>query len=154
MPVRCRPKRMMTTPAIRASSDLYCASTWPTSVEIAPRVMNTMLNPIMNAAEFSITFRRSCPSFSFNCSTPTPEIREAYPGTSGRTQGERNENTPATNTARGSGKVVISVYCNERAEVCVLSKRCRRKPDCYNIWTATWHLSDREVDITQDKQRR
>src|ERR1700723_4123516 len=119
---------MMTAPAIRASSDLYCASTWPTSVEIAPSVMKTMLKPIINAIELSITLRKSCPSFSFNCSTQTPEIREAYPGTSGSTQGDRNEINPATKTASGSGKLVISVYCNERAEFCALSYEMPRQP--------------------------
>src|ERR1700691_839387 len=111
-PVRCRPKRIITPPAIRASSDLYCASTCPTSVEIAPSVMNTMLKPIMNAAEFSITLRNSSPSFIFSCSTPTPEISETYPGTSGSTQGDRNEISPATKTASGNGKVDIQFYCS------------------------------------------
>src|ERR1700694_4424314 len=104
---------MMTTPAIRARSDLYCASTWPTSVEMAPSVMNTILKPIMNAAEFNITLRKSSPSFSFNCSTPTPEISETYPGTSGSTQGDKNEISPATKTASGNGKLVISLYCSD-----------------------------------------
>src|SRR5271166_3722817 len=98
---------MMTAPAMRASSDLYCARTWPTSVEIAPKVIKTMLKPMMNAAELSITLRKSSPSFSFSCSTPTPEIRETYPGTSGSTQGDRNEISPATKTANGNGKLVI-----------------------------------------------
>src|SRR5208283_4639278 len=116
-PVRCRPKRMMTAPAMRASSDLYCARTWPTSVEIAPSVMKTMLNPMMKAAELSITLRKSCPSCSFNCSTPTPEIRETYPGTSGSTQGDKNEISPATKAASGNGKLVIFFYCSDGREI-------------------------------------
>src|SRR5271169_4123543 len=104
---------MMTAPAMRASSDLYCASTCPTSVEIAPSVMKTMLKPTMNAAELSITLRKSWPSFIFNCSTPTPEINETYPGTSGSTHGDRNEISPATNAASGNGKLVIAVYCSD-----------------------------------------
>src|SRR5260221_5616684 len=116
MPVKWRPKRMMTTPAIRASNDLYCARNWPTSVEIAPRVMNTMLKPMINAAELSITLRKSSPSFSFSCSTPTPEIRETYPGTSGSTQGDRKEISPATKAASGNGKLVIYLYCSDRRE--------------------------------------
>src|ERR1700681_467696 len=103
----------MTTPAIRASSDLYCARTWPTSVEIAPKVMKTMLKPMMNAAELSITLRKSSPSFIFSCSTPTPEIRETYPGTSGSTQGDKKEISPATKAASGNGKLVISLYCSD-----------------------------------------
>src|ERR1039457_2579735 len=117
IPVKWRPKRMMTAPAMRASSDLYCARTWPTSVEIAPSVMKTILKPMMKAAELSITLRKSSPSFSFNCSTPTPEIRETYPGTSGSTQGDKNEISPATKAASGNGKLVISLYCSDRGEV-------------------------------------
>src|SRR6266481_5834647 len=104
---------MMTTPAMRASSDLYWARTWPTSVEIAPSVMKTMLKPMMNAAELNITLRKSSPSFIFSCSTPTPEIRETYPGTSGSTQGDKNEISPATNAASGNGKLVIFLYCSD-----------------------------------------
>src|SRR5208282_4146825 len=100
---------MMTAPAILESKDLYCARTWPTSVEIAPRVMKTMLNPKMKAAELNMTLRKSWPSFIFNCSTPTPEMRETYPGTSGRTQGERKEMSPATKAAKGRGRLVIMV---------------------------------------------
>src|SRR5712692_1087159 len=116
---------MMITPAIRASSDLYCTRTWPTSVEIAPSVMKTMLKPMMNAAELNITLRNSCASFSFSCSTPTPEIRETYPGTSGSTQGDRNEISPATKTAGsdGNGKLVISLSI-----VLYSSDRCQSRP--------------------------
>src|ERR1017187_7689367 len=100
---------MMMTPATRASSDLYCARTWPTSVEIAPSVMNTMLKPRMKARELSINLRSRCPSVDFSSSMPAPEIRETYPGTSGSTQGERNEIRPATKAASGNGKLVIKV---------------------------------------------
>src|ERR1700687_4707407 len=117
MPVKWRLKRIMTPRAMGASSDLYCARTWPTSVEIAPSVMKTMLKPMMKAAELSITLRKSSPSFSFSCSTPTPEIRETYPGTSGSTQGDKNEISPATKAASGNGKLVISLYCSDRGEV-------------------------------------
>src|SRR5271157_5970691 len=105
---------MITAPATLASSDLYIAKNWPTSVEIAPSVMKTMLKPRMNAAEFSITFRNSCPSWDFSSSTPTPEISETYPGTSGRTQGDRKEINPATNAAAGNGKLFMRFYCNEQ----------------------------------------
>src|SRR5580692_4123509 len=74
--------------------------------------MKTMLKPMMKAAELSITLRKSWPSFIFSCSTPTPEISETYPGTSGSTQGDRNENNPATKAASGNGKLVIFIYCS------------------------------------------
>src|SRR5438445_6072666 len=102
---------MMTTPAICANRDLYLASNWPTSVEIAPRVMKTTLNPRMNPTEFSMTLRSSCASCDLSSSTPAPEISETYPGTSGSTQGERNETNPATKAAIGSGRVDIQEYC-------------------------------------------
>src|ERR1700728_2057509 len=102
---------MMMTPATRASSDLYCARNWPTSVEIAPKVIKTILKPKMKAAELNITLRKSCPSCDFSCSTPTPEIRETYPGTSGSTHGERNEIRPAKNAAIGSGRLDMRFYC-------------------------------------------
>ena len=40
-------------------------------------------------------------------STPAPEISETYPGTSGSTQGERNEIRPAKKAASGNGRLVI-----------------------------------------------
>jgi hypothetical protein len=69
-----------------------------------------MLNPMMNAAEFSITFRRSWLLFDFNSSTPAPEISDTYPGTKGNTHGERKEINPATKAAIGKGRLVIVVY--------------------------------------------
>src|SRR5215475_530359 len=68
-----------------------------------------MLNPRMKAAEFSMTLRRSWLSLDFSSSTPAPEIRDTYPGTKGRTQGERKEMMPAIKAARGSGKVDIEI---------------------------------------------
>jgi hypothetical protein len=70
-------------------------------------VINTILNPRMNATEFSITLRKRCPCCDFNSSRPTPEIREIYPGTSGRTQGERKEINPAAKAASGDGEADI-----------------------------------------------
>src|SRR6266700_537751 len=70
-----------------------------------------MLNPAIKANEFSITFRRTDASCTFNSSTPTPEISDTYPGTSGNTQGERNETKPARKAAIGSGRFAIQRYC-------------------------------------------
>src|SRR6266849_4334814 len=65
--------------------------------------MNTTLKPKMKAAEFSMSFRSTRASWDFNSSTPVPEINDTYPGTSGRTHGERKEISPAKNAAMGSG---------------------------------------------------
>src|ERR1700693_4790631 len=86
-PVKCSPNRIMTTPAICASSDLYRASSCPTSVEIAPSVTNTTLKPRIKPMEFSITLENRRDSGAFNSSTPAPEINDTYPGTRGKTQG-------------------------------------------------------------------
>ena len=145
-PVRCRPKRIMITPALRASSDLYSARNWPTSVEIAPSVMKTMLKPMMKAAEFSITLRNSCPSCNFSSSTPTPEINETYPGTSGRTQGDRKEIRPATNTAAGNGKLCIRLYCNEGTGLPPFLTRCREGQNCYSIYAASLIPSEQAAE--------
>src|SRR5581483_2075590 len=107
MPVRWSPKMMMTTPATIDKLCLYCAASCPISVEIAPRVTNTTLNPRMNPMELTMTRRISCDCGDFSSSTPTPEIRETYPGTRGSTQGERNEIRPATKAAIGSGRLDI-----------------------------------------------
>ena len=76
IPVRCKPNKIMITPATTASVCLYCAAIWPISVEIAPKVMNTTLKPRMNPTEFIITRRISRPSDDFSSSTPAPEMSE------------------------------------------------------------------------------
>src|SRR5205814_7244195 len=121
MPVRCNPNRIITTPATRASVDLYCEASWPSSVESAPSVTKTTLNPMMKAIEFSITLRSTCDSWTLSSSTPTPEMRDTYPGTSGNTQGERNDTRPATNAANGSGRLVIQDYCTCRNKDCLVT---------------------------------
>ena len=63
----------------------------------------------MNPTEFTITRRISWPCGAFSSSTPTPEIRETYPGTRGSTQGERKEIRPAKNAAIGSGRLDIQL---------------------------------------------
>src|SRR5437899_10667720 len=70
-----------------------------------------------------MTLRSSCASCDLSSSTPAPEISETYPGTSGSTQGERNDTNPATKAAIGSGRVDIQKYCT-----CVLqcfANQCR-----------------------------
>src|SRR5277367_7155122 len=62
----------------------------------------------MNATEFNMTLRSSWDSCVLSCSTPTPEISDTYPGTSGSTQGERNDTRPARNAAMGRGRLVIT----------------------------------------------
>src|SRR5438270_2371998 len=60
-----------------------------------------MLKPKMNISELSITFRINPRSPAFSSSIPAPEISDTYPGTSGNTQGDRNDTSPATKAAIG-----------------------------------------------------
>src|SRR3984957_2104316 len=110
IPGRCKPNKIMITPATTASVCLYCAAICPISVEIAPSVMNTTLNPRMNPTEFVMTRRISRPCDDFNSSTPAPDISDTYPGTSGSTHGERNEIRPAKKAAIGSGRLDMRPY--------------------------------------------
>jgi hypothetical protein len=59
----------------------------------------------MNSNECSTTARISLPSPRFSSSTPVPEINEMYPSTSGSTQGERNEISPAKNAAAAKDRM-------------------------------------------------
>src|SRR5206468_11372290 len=77
--------------------------------------MKTTLNPSMKPTEFSMTLRSSCASCDLSSSTPAPEISDTYPGTSGSTQGERNDTHPAPKAASGSGRVDMQRHC-----ICVL----------------------------------
>src|SRR3569833_2006075 len=81
-------------------------------VATAPSPMNTRLNPAMNISELNITRRSRGASASCNVSIPVPEISETYPGTSGKTHGDRKERIPATNAAKGKGKLCILIYGN------------------------------------------
>ena len=73
-------------------------------------MMNTRLKPVTNVRELSITDFLNLLSCRFNSSTPAPEIRETYPGTSGKTHGDRNEIRPAKNAAIGRGSDDIAAY--------------------------------------------
>src|ERR1700756_985733 len=103
----------------------------------------------MNAPEFTITLRRSCASFDLSSSTPAPEISETYPGTSGNTHGDRNEMSPATKAAIGSGSVdigiILPVLPRKKAwlraspfdrETRPLRTDARCPPDVTGRWTA------------------
>src|SRR5258708_38733291 len=93
----------ITTPAILLRIPKYSWVSCPTSVATAPRLMNTVLKPRINMTEWPITVLVRRFSGFFSSSTLAPEIRDTYPGTSGRTQGERNETNPARNAAIGRG---------------------------------------------------
>jgi hypothetical protein len=73
----------------------------------------------MNISEFSITeliFR--CVAGLRTSSTEAPEIIDTYPGTSGNTQGERNEISPATKAAKVKGRLCISNILQNKSARC------------------------------------
>jgi hypothetical protein len=71
----------------------------PTRPAVVPRIRKMVESPALKASELMITARRLLvPSFS--PSTLTPEIREIYPGTNGRTHGDRNDAMPAIKAIR------------------------------------------------------
>src|SRR6267154_1760961 len=104
MPVKCKPKRMMSAPAIHVSGFRYSLISCPTLVAAAPSETKTTVNPRINIREFTSTVLNSLRSLDFSSSTLAPEIKDTYPGTNGNTQGERNEAIPARNAAMGKGK--------------------------------------------------
>src|SRR5580704_2781053 len=87
----------MSAPANGASRLRLRTRNDPTALADAPNVMKTMENPKTKAKADVSNPPRGAPSLS--CSTPIPDSIEIYPGTSGSTQGERNDTSPATNAA-------------------------------------------------------
>src|SRR5688572_16272547 len=64
---------------------------------VAPKVRNITDKPALKASEFAITARREFAAPSFKWSTLTPDIKEMYPGTRGKTHGDRNDSSPPAN---------------------------------------------------------
>jgi hypothetical protein len=60
-------------------------------------MMKVIEKPTINMTEFTKTVRSRDASFALSRSSEVPEIMEIYPGTRGRTHGDRNEMSPAAN---------------------------------------------------------
>src|SRR5882724_7694038 len=66
----------------------------PTRPAVVPSARKMRERPALNASEFRMTALRALvPSLSR--STLMPDISDMYPGTSGKTHGERNDSMPA-----------------------------------------------------------
>src|SRR5437763_15090035 len=71
-------------------------------VAAAPSEMKTTLKPTTKLSDLTMMPAISLRSLSCcSSSMVAPEINDTYPGTSGKTQGDRNETVPATNAANG-----------------------------------------------------
>src|SRR5918992_1326109 len=71
--------------------------TCPIRLNDKPKVIKTVEKPIMNSRELSTTRRRSLglACERLKSSNDTPAMKERYEGTSGNTQGDKNDSTPA-----------------------------------------------------------
>src|SRR5258708_25672705 len=95
-PIRCKPKTIMTMPPTILIHGLLRTDE-PTRPAVAPRAMKMTDKPMLNAIELAMTALRAAPReppSPFRWSILTPDISERYPGTSGSTQGDRNDSNP------------------------------------------------------------
>jgi len=90
------PKITITTPAIFAITFILSERNLPTAVADAPSKTKTIEKPRTKNIELSKVLTKNLfeLSLSLNSSNDKPEMKEIYPGTSGRTQGERKERIP------------------------------------------------------------
>src|SRR5918999_5220795 len=74
----------------------------PRKLADAPSETNTREKPMIKANEFNTTRQRTRERACALriSSSETPETKERYEGISGRTQGERNEKTPAAKATK------------------------------------------------------
>jgi hypothetical protein len=97
------PKKMMTTPANFVRIDIFDEINVPIQVAVAPSKINTMENPVIKKIElyriirFSLLKKGVLTFFSLISANETPDIKEIYPGTRGKTHGDKKEIKPAAN---------------------------------------------------------
>lgn len=107
----------MTSPDIFVKRDNLAARKDPNHVADAPKRMKTNENPPVNNSALIKTRDLLLPNNflplfdSLNSSRDTPEINDRYPGTSGRTQGDRNDIKPAVNAMyMGTSYIIGYLY--------------------------------------------
>ena len=83
--------------------DIFDEINVPIQVAVAPSKIKTAENPMIKKIELQIMIRFSLlrngvfPSFSTISANETPDIKERYPGTRGKTHGDKKEIKPAAN---------------------------------------------------------
>ena len=124
----CRPNRMIKAPAILLITAMWFTRNRPTAVAEAPKAVKTKANPRTKNTELQpALFIKSFLSAPLESSSKdSPDMKEMYPGTKGKTQGDRKETTPATKavhrltwlvefggreTATGYAPVAVSSAC-------------------------------------------
>jgi hypothetical protein len=109
-PIICIPNPTINRPPRTRSQGLEITEV-PTNPADAPSETKIIDSPALNASELITTARRPAgpaPFPRFNWSMLTPEISDTYPGTSGKTQGDRKEASPA----RKAIAIVMFVLAN------------------------------------------
>ena len=102
-PIMYTPKKMMTNPATFVRTVIFEVINIPSQVAVAPSKINTMENPMIKKIElqriirFSLLRNGVLSFFSRISANETPDIKERYPGTRGRTHGDKKEIKPAAN---------------------------------------------------------
>ena len=94
-PMNASPKTTSTKPATRSSRNWSPKTRPPTSAAPTPRSTKNVVNPTTNGT-LPVRTRRAVPGWPSR-SASTAETADRYAGTSGSTQGARNETMPATN---------------------------------------------------------
>ena len=95
------PKKIIINPPILDINDIFEERNAPIQVAVAPRRRKTIENPVTKKSElirtirFSLFRRDEMRFFSFISVNVTPDIKEIYPGTNGKTQGDRKDIKPA-----------------------------------------------------------
>src|ERR1700681_894397 len=112
-PKRCSPKSKINAPAIGAKTPRFCRRNDPTALADAPKEIKTAENPATKASEDPKSPERGNSPLR-NCSMPIPDNMEMYPGTSGKTQGDKNETSPARNASASETSLMVQRSC----EVC------------------------------------
>jgi hypothetical protein len=97
---------MITTPPACSSSCLWATRLEPITVALSPNRMKIVEKLAMNSRLGTST--RRTPTPSLRSAGVTPITVERYPGTSGSTQGERNDTKPAASASGMPTPVAVS----------------------------------------------
>ena len=95
------PKKIIINPPILEINDIFEERNAPIQVADAPRRIKTSENPATKKSEliriirFSLLRNDGMGFFSFISVKVTPDTKEIYPGTRGKTQGDKKEINPA-----------------------------------------------------------
>src|ERR1700731_1980789 len=120
-PNRCSPKSKINAPAIGARKPRFWRRNDPTALADAPKEIKTAENPATKASEEPKSPERGNSPLR-NCSMPIPDSMDMYPGTKGKTQGDKNETSPARNAPASETSLI-------RQRSCEICSSCISRPN-------------------------